>query len=860
MSKKVFELANEVGMGAVDLVEKLRGIGLNVRNHMVKLSEEEVEKAMSELGLGKSEEPAKKKKVTKKKVAKKKVTKKKVIKKVAKADTEEVKVEAKTEDKAEEVKAEAVAETTTEEGEDKKPKVIKRKTKVVKKKARDEAEAEKSKSDEKNVYKEKMHTFTPVFVPEKTEEEKKDPNDSIPSEPDFAAKAKKTTDDDDSDKKKRIGGLAATMAGKKAAPGKTKDLTMLRAEEQMKFASGIVGSAVYSPAKRKKVYSGPSKSTEITEVKESKRVIVLHDGGTAADIAAKLSQKFASFADKCLELNLLVKEGDYIGIKLAEKIADLYDYRVDNRAFKEEEVFTSVEKKDDSPLRNPIITIMGHVDHGKTTLLDYIRKTAVVDGEAGGITQHIGAYSVNVDDATITFLDTPGHAAFGNMRQRGANITDIVVLVVAADDGVMPQTKESIKYAQNADCPIIIAVNKMDKEGANPDRVKQELMEFQLTPEEWGGDTQIVELSAKTGNGVSDLLEAIKLQAEVMELRATPKGGAEGIVIESKVEAGRGPVSTVLIQRGTLKKGDSIVVGETYGRARSLTDYKGTQLKSAGPSIPVQILGLNDVASPGDSLNVVKNEREGKKVVDNRVAERKAMAEASKAKVRSLDDFFSDVMGAEDKKVLNLVIRSDVQGSYEAIVNSLESLGNEEVSVSVIGGGVGAISDSDVNLASNAEGYIIGFNMRPVTSARRLSEQLGVEIKNYSIIYELIEDIKAALEGMLDPEYEEVYIGRAEVRDTFSIPKIGTIAGSAVIDGKIAKGCNIRLLRDGKIMFDGKLSSLKRFKDDVKEVKNGYECGIGLEGYNDVKVSDIFEAYIMEERKRKLEPSESVTL
>jgi translation initiation factor IF-2 len=589
-------------------------------------------------------------------------------------------------------------------------------------------------------------------------------------------------------------------------------------------------------------------------VKDSKRVVYIHGGTTVGELAQKLSQKFDSLADKCLELNLLVDAEDFVGFALAEEIAALYRYRVEDKAFNEDEVLSGdsdEEKKDNAPTRNPIVTVMGHVDHGKTTLLDYIRRAKVADGEAGGITQHIGAYSVSVKDSTITFLDTPGHAAFANMRERGASVTDVVILVVAADDGVMPQTKESVRFIQNAGVPLVVAINKMDREGANPDRVKQELMEFGISPEEWGGDTQFVPVSALKGEGIDELLEAVKLQADIMELKANPKGKAEGVVIESQLETGRGPVCTVIVQKGTLKKGDSMVVGECYGRARSLIDTTGKTIQSAGPSTPVQILGLNETPTPGDTFNIVKNEREAKKVVENRVHEKKQMELASKKKL-SLEAFFATESKDGEKKVLKLLVRSDVQGSFEAIKNSVESLGNDEVAVEVIGGGVGAITDSDVLLTESVMGYIVGFNMRPVTSARKLAEVKGVDIKTYSIIYELIDDMKLALEGMLDPEKVEKYIGRAQVKDTFNVPKVGTIAGSSVIDGKIERGCNIRLLRSGKIVFDGKMSSLKRFKDDVKEVKNGFECGIGLDGYNDVKVDDIFEAYIMEEKKRKL--------
>jgi translation initiation factor IF-2 len=890
MAKKVYELANEIGVGALDLVEKLKSMGFNIRNHMASLSDEEVTKAKSAYGpTQKASAPAKKAVV------------RKVIKREAPAAQEEApKKEAAPAPVPESdtpatvvVQPQNTAPVPSADTpiEDTKPKVVtvKRKTKAQKEEedkkaleAKEEAasvaaakEAAKEERDEaasqgrirdpkKDYFEERPHTFTPIFVPEEkkkdetTQEKKTFENRLTPKKP-----GEEELTDDEKDKK-RMGDLAAIVGKKGVASGK-KDITMLRAEEELKFASQLVGKTIYTPAKKKKMYSGPTQRTVLTEVKESKRVIEIHGVTTAAELAQKLSQKFEAFTNKLLEINLLVRPEDYIGVKLAGEIAALYNYRVEDVSFSEEAVLNKVEAEDKSqyPTRNPIITIMGHVDHGKTSLLDYIREEKVAAGEAGGITQHIGAYSVKVKNTLLTFLDTPGHAAFAAMRQRGANVTDIVVLVVAADDGVMPQTVESIKFCKNAGVPIIVAVNKIDKPAANPDKVKQGLMEYNLLPEDWGGETQYAHVSALTGEGVDNLLEAIQLQAEIMDLRENPNGPAEGVVIESKVEVGRGPVATILVQKGTLSKGDAIVVGETSGRARSLMDFSGKMLNSAGPSTPVQILGLETVPSPGDILNVVKNEREASKIVDNRINERKAMANTSiEAKKVSLEDFFSSAQNNSEaeKQVLNLIIRSDVQGSYEAIVTAVERLGNDEVSVSVIGGGVGAITDNDVNLAASSKGFILGFNMRPVTSARRLAEEKGVDIKTYSIIYELINDVTLALEGMLTPERVEKYIGRAQVRETFSIPKVGTIAGTAVVDGKIERGCNIRLLREGKIVYDGKLTTLKRFKDEVKEVKNGYECGMSLENFNDVKIEDIIEAYIMEEKKRTLVSTSDMTL
>ncbi len=889
MAKKVYELANELGVGALDLVEKLKSMGFNVRNHMASLTDEELVKAKAAYAV-----PEKKASPSKKAVVRK------VIKREAPPVAEEAPVAPKEEEAValapeaekeapEEVAPVPVVEVTEAAAPtaDDKPKVVtvKRKTKAQKEEedkraveAKEEAAAQaaaeqaaranqpeptaasyntsKIRDPKKDYYEEKRHTFTPVFIPEETKVEtpEKKAQDArlMPRRP---VDENENLTEEEKDKK-RMGDLAAAMGKKGVGAGK-KDITVIRADEELKYASALVGKAIYTPAKRKKIYSGPTQRTLITEVKESKRVITIHGVITAEDLAQKLSVRFDAFANRLLEINLLVKADDYIGVKLAGQIAALYNYRVEDVAFNEEAVLNKNvgEDKSEFPTRNPIITIMGHVDHGKTSLLDYIRKAKVASGEAGGITQHIGAYSVNVKNAMLTFLDTPGHAAFAAMRQRGANVTDIVVLVVAADDGVMPQTVESIRFCKNANVPVIVAVNKIDKPAANPDKVKQGLVEFGLLPEDWGGETQYVHLSALTGEGIDNLLEAIQLQAEIMDLRENPKGPAEGIVIESKIEVGRGPVTTILIQKGTLSKGDAIVVGETSGRARSLMDYTGKMLNAAGPSTPVQILGLENVPSPGDVLNVVKNEREATKIVENRINERKALANTSiEAKKVSLEDFFATAQNNSEaeKKVLKLIVRSDVQGSFEAIRTAVEQLGNNEVSVEVIGGGVGAITDNDVNLAASTQAFIMGFNMRPVTTARRLSEEKGVDIKTYSIIYELINDVTLALEGMLTPEKVEKYIGRAQVRETFAIPKVGTIAGTAVVDGKIERGCNIRLLRDGKIIYDGKLTTLKRFKDEVKEVKNGYECGMSLENFNDVKTEDIIEAYIMEEKKRTL--------
>ena len=499
--------------------------------------------------------------------------------------------------------------------------------------------------------------------------------------------------------------------------------------------------------------------------------------------------------------------------------------------------------------RPPVVCVMGHVDHGKTSLLDAIRHTNVIDREAGGITQHIGAYVVEINGEKITFLDTPGHEAFTAMRMRGASSTDIAVLVVAADDGVMPQTVEAINHAKAAGVEIIVAVNKMDKPSANIDRVKQELTEYELIPEDWGGSTIFVPVSAKTGEGLEDLMEMIALTAEVMELKANPNRRARGLVLEAKLDKGRGSVANILVQKGTLRVGDPIAAGSAFGKVRAMMDDKGRRVKEAGPSTPVEILGLSDVPNAGEVLVATENDKEAKNFAATFVAEnKKNLLEETKAKM-SLDDLFSQIQEGNLKE-LNLIVKADVQGSVEAVKQSLMKLSNEEVVVKCIHGGVGAINESDVSLASASNAIIIGFNVRPDATAKATAEREGVDVRLYKVIYQAIEDIEAAMKGMLDPEYEEKVIAHLEVRQTFKASGVGTIAGSYVLDGKIERGSKIRITREGELIFEGEMASLKRFKDDVKEVAAGYECGIVAQDFNDLQEGDQIEAYIMVEVPR----------
>lgn len=512
------------------------------------------------------------------------------------------------------------------------------------------------------------------------------------------------------------------------------------------------------------------------------------------------------------------------------------------------EKYEEPDNEEDLEIRPPVVTIMGHVDHGKTTLLDSIRKTKVVEGEAGGITQHIGAYQIEENGKKITFLDTPGHAAFTTMRARGAEVTDITILVVAADDGVMPQTVEAINHAKAAEVPIIVAVNKIDKESANPDRVMQELTEYGLVPEAWGGETIFVPLSALTGKGIDELVEMILLVSEVEELKANPNRQAKGTVIEAELDKGRGSVATLLVQTGTLHVGDPIVVGNTFGRVRAMVNDIGRRVKTAGPSTPVEITGLNDVPQAGDQFLVFKDEKTARSVGEARASKQLEEQRSDKAKL-SLDDLFEQIKQG-DVKDINLIVKADVQGSAEALTAALQKIEVEGVKVKIIHTGVGAITESDIILASASNAIVIGFNVRPDGNAKSTAEAENVDIRLHRIIYKVIDEIEAAMKGMLDPEYEEKVIGQVEVRQTFKVSKIGTIAGGYVTEGTITRDSGLRLIRDGVVIFEGEVDVLKRFKDDVKEVSQGYECGITIKKYNDIREGDILEAFVMQEIER----------
>jgi len=585
----------------------------------------------------------------------------------------------------------------------------------------------------------------------------------------------------------------------------------------------------------------------IANAKKEVLTVVVGDEIVVSDLAAQLKVQAAQIVKKLMMLGVMATVNQVIDYDTASLIAEEMGANIAKAVpvSIEEQLFETEEDAEEALCeRAPVICVMGHVDHGKTSLLDAIRHTNVTRGEAGGITQHIGAYRVKLEDRELTFLDTPGHEAFTTMRARGAMATDIAVLVVAADDGIMPQTVEAISHAKAAGVDIIVAINKMDKESANPDAVKQELTKYDLVPEEWGGDVICVPVSALTGMGIDDLLENISLVAEMKELKANPNRRAKGIVIEAKLDKGRGPVATILVQNGTLRAGDVVIAGTAVGHVRAMTDYTGKQVKEAGPSVPVEIIGLSEVPTSGDEFNAVEDEKMARELAEQRKEKAKAEQQAASSKV-SLDDLFAQINGGI--KDLNIIVKADVVGSSEAVKQSLEKLSNEEVKVRIIHTAVGGINEGDVMLAAASNAIIVGFNVRPDKGAIDSAERQGVDIRTYRIIYECIEEIEAAMKGMLAPTFKEEILGHAEVRQTIKVPGVGTIAGSYVQDGKVSRNAMIRVVRDGIVIFEDKISSLKRFKDDAREVASGYECGIGLEKFNDIKEGDILEAFQMVE-------------
>ena len=605
----------------------------------------------------------------------------------------------------------------------------------------------------------------------------------------------------------------------------------------------------FNSNKRKQEEADRLRKLRLEVIKKTPVTVQIPDEISVGELASRMKKTGAEVV-KCLMKNgIMASLSQMIDFDTAAIIAEELGCKVEKEVvvtIEERLIDDHQDKDEDLVPRAPVVVVMGHVDHGKTSLLDYIRHAHVASGEAGGITQHIGAYQVEIHGKPITFLDTPGHEAFTSMRARGAMVTDIAILVVAAEDGIMPQTVESINHAKAAGIPIIVAINKMDKPEANPERIKQQLTEYGLVCEEWGGDTIVCPISAKTGMGVDNLLEMLTLTAEVGELKANPNRAAQGTVIEARLDKGRGPVATLLVQNGTLHQGDIIIAGTSVGRVRAMLSDKGQRITDAGPSVPVEITGLSEAPSAGATFNAVADEKLARELVEQRKAEERAKANAPVTKV-SLEDLFSQIQAGEMKN-LNLIVKADVQGSVEAVKASLEKLSNEEVRVRVIHGGVGAINESDVMLASTSQAIIVGFNVRPDAAARESAARANVDMRMYRVIYDAINEIEAAMKGMLAPKFREVLLGHAEVRQTYKVSGVGTVAGCYVQDGKLQrKDCQVRLVRDGIVIHEGVLASLQRFKDSVKEVQAGYECGLSIEKFNDIKEGDIVEAFTMEQ-------------
>jgi translation initiation factor IF-2 len=883
---RIYELAKQLNMTNKALLEKLKGMNIVVKSHMSAIEEEKVD-AIKEAIFGSRSEIVTEKRVKSTVIRRRRETVKKkpvaeVIPSEAEAEAgipselkEEEPLEGKPDEAAppvsEKVSKKKVSEvvkpgkpaakTEVKTAEEAAPEPAKGKAKAEKKKPAKKARAKKKPAKKKPKGKKEQPAKIikmPEVKPDEdvvTQEEKaaavKDkakpakhlklvPKEERPAAP-SRAKAKKK------DRKKPVEPEGDKRFFKKKITFRKKEVLdksdlydekALRARKGRRYQKGKVAIK--------------GEKTLITTPKAIKRRVKIDEAIVVSDLAKRMGVKASEVIKELITLGVMVTLNQAIDFETAAIIANEFDYEAEKVSF-EEDTLIRPEKDDPKKLkpRPPVVTIMGHVDHGKTSLLDTIRETNIIDGEAGGITQHIGAYNVTLKTGQVVFLDTPGHEAFTAMRARGAEVTDLVVLVVAADDGVMPQTLEAINHARAAGVPIMVAVNKIDKPEADPERVKRQLSENDLNPEEWGGDTVFVNVSAKQGEGIEELLEMILLQAEVLELKANPEKLAVGHVIEAKLDPGRGSVATVLVEEGTLHAGDAVICGHYYGKVRAMTDDRGARLDNAGPSMPVEIQGLSGVPMAGDDFMALDDEKVAKQVSSHR-AQKRRVSELAQSSKLTLEKYYEQMKGVPVKD-LNLIIRADVQGSVEALIEAVQKIASTEVQVSIVHSATGAIAESDIMLAAVSNAIVIGFNVRPNPKVRDLATEQDVDIRFYDVIYNVVSEIKAAMAGLMEPTYEEHTTGRAEAREIFNIPRVGTIAGCSVTEGKIERGRAMRLLREGVVVYDGKIGSLRRFKDDVKEVQSGYECGIGIENYNDVKVDDVIECYEVEEVKPVIE-------
>jgi translation initiation factor IF-2 len=874
MSKtRVYVLAKELGLDNKEFITRLEQLGIAVKSHSSTLSDNDVERIRREFALGERS-----------KVVEKRV-KSTVIRRRRVAETPVKKAKPPETEEKETVEVEVLPVETPAADIETKPEIKKKeetkipeisKTEVIDITEMKVPEAKaKAVEEEPRIEKEtkpeieKKEVTEPVEATKKEEEEKEkkekikikerrkpDAGQPVKSE-EIEETAKKVTPEIEKKEKPE----EITSEKKKKRP-----IEVVMDEQETPRKKAFMKHRIGKKAKRlekdgdegrivarktdKKEAVLKMKKTEITTPKAIKRRIKVGEAIRVGDLAKKMGVKSNEVIGKLISLGIMVTINQSIDSDVASLVASEFEYQVEHVGFEYDEIVQKVETSPEKlQPRAPVVTVMGHVDHGKTSLLDAIRETHVIDGEAGGITQAIGAYHVHINERDIVFVDTPGHEAFTSMRARGAQVTDIVVLVVAADDGVMDQTVEAINHSRAAGVPIIVAINKIDKSGANVDQIKQKLSELELVPEEWGGETIYAEVSAKKRIGIEELLELILLQADIMELKADPDRLARGVIIESTLDKGRGPVATVIIQEGTVREGAAFVSKAEYGRVRALIDDKGMRTTNAGPSMPVEVIGFSKVPKAGMEFICVEDEKTARNIADYWTTKEREK-ELSKTSKITLEQLYERIK--EGAKEFNVIIKGDVQGSIEALSDNLLKLSTEDVKLRIIHSSTGAVTESDVLLASASDAIIIGFKVRPDSRVEEMAEKEGVEIKLYDVIYNTIADVKAGMEGLLEPIYKEILQGRAEVRDLFKVPKVGTIAGSYVIDGKVARNANLRLVRDGVVVYDGKILSLKRFKDDAKEVVSGFECGIGLEGFNDVKVGDILESYIEEEIERTI--------
>jgi translation initiation factor IF-2 len=844
---RVHELARDLNMTNKVLLAKLNDMDIAVKSHMSSLDDDVIEKIKASL-FG-----------TKKETIEETRIKPTVIRrrrKEAKVDTSEAQLE-EAETPTEKMEKAIDEEPVAVEAEAEEPKTVKEPV------ADEKQTAKKAGKPKKKAVKKELSAKIiqlPVKPVEKPGKKKKaSPKKAGATVEKLSARKKAFAEAPQAEAEPVTGGPRKKKHKRKGEEPDV-DKKFLKKKISFRKKAVIEGEDLYSqgyrPRKQRKMGRGKKittgQKTQITVAKAIKRRIKIDEAIVLADLAKRMGIKSSEIIQSMMAMGSMATVNQTIDFETAVLIASEFDYEVERASF-EEDTLLKQETDDPEKLapRPPVVTIMGHVDHGKTSLLDVIRKSRISEMEAGGITQHIGAYHVTTDKGQIAFLDTPGHEAFTAMRARGAQVTDIVVLVVAADDGVMPQTIEAINHAKVAEVPIIVAINKIDKQNAEPEKVQRELAEIGLTPEDWGGETIYVSVSAKQAQGIDDLLEMILLQAEVLELKANPDKLAAGHVVEAKIDPGRGAVATILVREGTLRAGDPVVCGLHYGRIRAMLDDRSAPVESAGPSIPVEIVGLSGVPMAGDEFLALKDEKNAKQVSEHRQQKQRSKELAQSSRM-SLDKLFERMQEGEVKD-LNLIIKADVHGSIEALNDSLTKLSNDEVNVNVVHSASGTIAESDVSLATVSNAIVIGFNVRPSPKVQSLANDEKVDMRFYDVIYDVIKDIKNAMAGMMASTFEEHILGSAEVREVFQIPKIGNIAGCYVTDGKIERGQNLRLLRDGVVVYQGKNSSLRRFKDDVKEVQTGYECGIGIENFNDIKVGDAIECYYLEEIRPEIE-------